>query len=130
MENIDKIAVDFFLRTVKREINKGNWYLVPRNNIKYEGKIVNYKQALLDLGIVNKKQIVYYLTSLKTTDCFNISRDHDKRRDYNDDIYEFKVMIKGIETYIKLTLNDRGAVCISFHKSDSKRRDINEKILL
>ena len=112
MENIDKIAVDFFLRAVKREINKGNWYLVPRNNIKYEGKIV------------------YYLTSLKTTDCFNISRDHDKRRDYNDDIYEFKVMIKGIETYIKLTLNDRGAVCISFHKSDSKRRDINEKILL
>ena len=85
--------------------------IVPR--VKY-----NYKQALLDLGITRKKDIEYYLTSLKSTDCIGISHDHDLKRDDNDDIYEFITYVNNIKTYIKLTINNKGLLCISFHKSD------------
>ena len=119
---MDEKVVELFLKTVYREVNNGNWFLVPRKDIRYDGKIVNYKQALIDLGIVKVKQVEYYLTSLKAIDCFNISRDYDRRRDFNDDIYEFRIMVNKMETYVKLTINNRGVVCISFHKSDSSRR--------
>ncbi len=119
--NIDYKLVELFLKTVFREIYNGSWFLVPRNDIRYDNKKVNYKQALLDLGIVKSKEVADYLLLLKAHDCFNISRDHDKRCDYNDDIYEFITQVNGIKTYIKLTLNEKGAVCISFHKSNTKR---------
>ena len=115
---LDKVAVKFFLGAVKREINKGNWKLVPRNNIQYDGKTVNYKQALLDLGIVNEKQVATYISNLKVDDCFDISRDNNLKKDYNDDMYEFITYVNNIKTYVKLTMNNYGVLCISFHKSD------------
>lgn len=118
MKDIDKVAVRFFLSAVKREINKGNWYLVPRNNIVYDGKTVNYKQALLDLGIVNKKQIATYISNLDINDCFDISHDYNLGKDYNDDMYEFITYVNNIKTYVKLTINNYGVLCISFHKSN------------
>ncbi len=116
--NIDRQAVIFFLNLVKREVFKGNLVLIPRNNIQYDGKTVNYKQALIDLGIVNKRQVAMYISNLGVDDCFNISHDYNLKKDYNDDMYEFITYVNNIKTYVKLTINNYGVLCISFHKSD------------
>lgn len=44
--------------------------------------------------------------------------DYDTRRDMNSEIFEFIKVINKKDVYIKLTINDRGAVCLSFHISN------------
>lgn len=110
-------AADLFLKSVKRFVNSGLWKIISRK-VSYDGKTVDWKQALVDLGIVNVKDAAYYLTNLKAQECFNISKDHDYKRDNNDDMYEFITYVNGIKTYIKLTINNFGVVCLSFHKSN------------
>lgn len=117
LSNIDLEAVDLFLKTAFREIKKGNCYLVNRK-VSYDNKVVTSFEALTDLGILNRKYIWDYILKLTSNDCIGISRDHDYKRDYNDDMYEFVMNVNGIETYIKLTINNRGTVCLSFHKSN------------
>lgn len=113
---IDEKAVELFLRTAFKEIKKGNCYLVNRN-VFYDGKSVSSFEALSDLSIKSKKDIWNYVLELLPSDCIGISRDYDFKRDYNDDMYEFLKEINGIKTYIKLTINNRGTICLSFHKS-------------
>lgn len=56
ISTLDKSAISLFLTTCKKEIKKGNCHFINRNLI-IRGKTVTSKQALLDLGIMNKKQI-------------------------------------------------------------------------
>lgn len=112
---LDLSAVTSFLKIAHKEIDKNNVYFVSYRNVKYDGKIVNAKQALLDIGIVKASEIWSHIRELKPSDCFRISRDRDNSRDFNSEIYEFKKIINRKIVYIKLTINNRGLLCLSFH---------------
>lgn len=118
MNAVNLNDVEIFLKTAKKEIKKGNRKFVINRFVKYDGKEISAKVALLELGITNQRQIWSYILDLTVDDCFRISRDYDIKRDNNDYMYEFIKCINGIKTYIKLTINERGTLCLSFHKSD------------
>lgn len=118
VSDVDLKAVDLFLKTVTREIKKGNCYFVINRKVHYNNRVISAREALAELGILRTSQIWEYVLNLNVKDCFRISKDYDFKRDYNDDMYEFVTYINGIKTYIKLTLNSKNVVCLSFHKSD------------
>lgn len=113
---IDIDCVEAFLRTAKREIAKGNRKFIGYRFVTYDNKTVSAKQALLDLGITREKQIWDYILKLEAKDCVKIEKDRDFTRDNNDDFYFFEIFVHSIRTYIKLTINDKGVLCLSFHK--------------
>lgn len=112
MTTKDIESVEMFLKTAKREIAKGNRY----RSVTYDNKTVSAKQALLDLGITKEKQIWEYILNLEASNCVKIEKDRDFTRDNNDEFYVFEVLVHEIRTYVKLTINDRGVLCLSFHK--------------
>lgn len=113
--NLD--AVNSFLNTCRKEIKKGNHYFVGYRKININGKKISAKQALIDIGIMKEKDIWKHIQSLEVNDCVKIDRDYDRSRDMNSEIYVFKKIINTKMVYIKLTINNRGIVCISFHES-------------
>lgn len=115
LSSLDISVVNCFLVTAKKEIERNNVYFVGYRNVSYDSKIVNAKQALLDIGIVKISEIWNYIKELKSSDCFRISRDRDFNRDFNSEIYEFKKIINRKNVYIKLTINNKGLLCLSFH---------------
>ena len=115
LSSLDISVVNCFLVTAKKEIERNNVYFVGYRNVSYDNKIVNAKQALLDIGIVKVSEIWNYIKELKSNDCFRISRDRDFSRDFNSEIYEFKRIINRKNVYIKLTINNKGLLCLSFH---------------
>ena len=115
LSSLDLSAVTSFLKTAHKEIDKNNVCFVSYRNVQYDGKIINAKQALLDIGIVKISEVWNYIKDLKPSDCFRISRDRDNSRDFNSEMYEFKKIINRKIVYIKLTINNRGLLCLSFH---------------
>ncbi len=115
LSNLDLAAVNSFLITARKEIDKNNAYFVYYRNVKSGNKVVNARQALLDIGIIKISEIWNHIKELQPSDCFRISRDRDFSRDFNAEIYEFKKIINRKNVYIKLTINDKGLLCISFH---------------
>lgn len=115
LSNLDLAAVNSFLITDCKEIDKNNAYFVYYRNVKSGNKVVNVRQALLDIGIIKISEIWNHIKELQPRDCFRISRDRDFGRDFNAKIYEFKKIINRKNVYIKLTINDKGLLCISFH---------------
>lgn len=115
LSSLDLAAVNSFLITARKEIDKNNVYFVYYRNVKSCNKVVNARQALLDIGIIKISEIWNHIKGLQPSDCFRISRDRDFSRDFNAEIYEFKKIINRKNVYIKLTINDKGLLCISFH---------------
>ena len=115
LSSLDLAAVNSFLITARKEIDKNNAYFVYYRNVKSGNKVVNARQALLDIGIIKISEILNHIKELQPSDCFRISRDRDFSRDFNAEIYEFKKNINRKNVYIKLTINDKGLLCISFH---------------
>lgn len=113
--SLDLAVVNLFLITARREIDKNNAYFVYYRNVKSGNKVVNARQALLDIGIIKISEIWNYIKELQPSDCFRINRDRDFSKDFNAEIYEFKKIINRKNVYIKLTINDKGLLCISFH---------------
>ena len=122
---LDKEAIKIFLKLCHKEIARGNCHLVNRT-LNINGKIISTKQALLDIGIMNKEQIWKHILELKETDCIKIDFDYNKKMDNNSEIYVFKKMINKKSIYIKLTMRESGIICISFHESYQKASDKNE----
>lgn len=116
ISTLDKSTISLFLTTCKKEIKKGNCHFINRNLI-IKGKTVTSKQALLDLGIMNKKQIWSHILELCETDCIKIDFEKNPKRDMNSEIYIFKKKINNKMVYIKLTMRSEGIICISFHES-------------
>lgn len=58
-----------------------------------------------------------YVYTLDKYNCVKIDYDRDLTRDMNSEIYIFKKIINKKIVYIKLTLNNHGVICISFHES-------------
>lgn len=121
---LDKETTKTFLKICHREINKGNCHFINRT-LNINGRQINSKQALLDIGIMNKEQIWNYVLELTENDCISIEFDHDKKRDNNAEIYIFVKKINEKNVYIKLTMRKSGIICISFHKSYKKESEKN-----
>ena len=117
---LDSNTVSVFLKMARKEIDNNNVYFVGYRTVESNGRIINAKQALLDIGISNKKEIWKYVKSLEVSDCFRISRDRDFKRDFNSEIFEFKKIINKKDVYIKLTINNRGLLCLSFHLDNGR----------
>ncbi len=117
LNTLDKDAVNSFLKTCKKEIEKGNCYFAGYRTITINGKKKTAMQALLDLEITKVQHIWRYILKLDINDCVKVDRDRDYRRDMNSEVYIFKKVINNKIVYIKLTMNDKGIVCISFHES-------------
>lgn len=116
ISTLDKSAIQIFLKTCKKEISKGNCHFVNRN-LNIDGKIINSKQALINLGIMKQEQIWQFILELKVTDCIKVDFDNNPKMDMNSEVYIFKKKINGKIVYIKLTIRKQGIVCISFHES-------------
>lgn len=112
---LDKNSVAIFLKTAIKEIEKNNVYFVGYRIVESNGKHINAKQALLDIGIHSTKEIWSHIKTLEVDDCFRISRDRDFTRDFNTEMFEFKKNINKKKVYIKLSINERGLLCLSFH---------------
>ena len=123
---LDKEAIKIFLKVCQREIKKGNCHFVNRV-LEINGKKINSKQALLNIGIMKKETIWKYILELKETDCIKIDFDYNKKRDYNSEIYVFQKWINKKEIYIKLTMRQSGIICISFHENYQKVSVKNER---
>lgn len=117
LNTLDLDTVTSFLKTCKNEIKKRNCYFVGYRKINIGGKVISAKQALIDIGIMKEKEIWQHIQELESKDCIKIDRDKDHSRDMNSEVYVFKKIINSKIVYIKLTINDRGVICISFHES-------------
>jgi hypothetical protein len=95
-----------FLKEAKRLIIKQHRRFVPREDY-------DYLQALLDLGFTSKNQAWRALLRIEPSDIFQPPElDHDDTGHY---VWFFKRVYNGIMAYIKLRIDERGCVCISFH---------------
>lgn len=117
LDTLDVDAIIYFLKTCEKEIKKGSCYFAGYRTISINGKKISAKQALIDIGIMKVEDIWKYILSLEVKDCIKIDRDRDYSRDMNSEIYIFRKNINSKIVYIKLTMNDRGIICISFHES-------------
>ena len=117
LSTLDIDAVNTFLKICKREIEKKNCYFVGDRAININGKKISAKQALIDIGIMKVQDIWKHILDLGIDDCIKVDRDHDYSRDMNSEVYIFRKKINSKIVYIKLTMNDRGIICISFHES-------------
>lgn len=114
---LDKEAIRTFLNICKKEIQKRNCYFVGYRKININGKIISAKQALINIGIMQEKDIWKHILTLEPSDCIKVGWDKDRKRDFNSETYIFKKIINKKLIYIKLTINDKGVICISFHES-------------
>ena len=114
---LDLKSVDLFLKTCEKEINKGNSYFVDFRTLSINGKKISAKQALIDIGIMKEKQIWDFFLNLNIIYFFKVDFDYDTSRDMNSEIYVFIKELKGKDIYIKLTMNEKGIICLSFHES-------------
>lgn len=117
LSTLDIDAVNTFLKICKREIQKRNCYFAGYRTININGKKISAKQALIDIGIMKVQDIWKHILDLEVNDCIKVDRDRDYSRDMNSEVYIFRKMINSKIVYIKLTMNDRGIICISFHES-------------
>lgn len=117
LNTLDLDTVNLFLKTCKKEIDKRNCYFVGYRTININGKVISAKQALIDIGIMRGKDIWEHIRTLNSEDCVKVERDRDYSRDMNSEVYVFKKNINSKLIYIKLTINERGVICISFHES-------------
>ncbi len=121
LTTLDNAALKYFLKTSKDLIKKRKRIIIPRDYI-INGEIINYKQAIIDIGIVKIDDIWNYILELKESECIDVSEDYDCKRDFNSEMFEFVKNINGKDVYIKLTLrtsrNNDILVCLSFHESN------------
>ena len=88
LSSLDLAAVNLFLITARKEIDKNNAYFVYYRNVKSGNKVVNARQASLDIGIIKISEILNHIKELQPSDYFRISRDREFSRNFNAEIYE------------------------------------------
>lgn len=117
LTKLDEFAVNAFLNTSKRLIHENKKEFAWYRRLDINGKVISARQALYDIGILNEKQLWNYVLELTPSELLNIEMDYDRRRDFNSEMYIFIKNINGKDVYIKLTINRRGLLCLSFHES-------------
>lgn len=117
LTKLDEFAVNAFLNTSKRLIHENKKEFAWYRRLDINGKVISARQALYDIGILNEKQLWNYVLELTSSELLYIDMDYDRRRDFNSEMYIFIKNINGKDVYIKLTINRRGLLCLSFHES-------------
>ncbi|VEF47276.1 Uncharacterised protein [Bacillus freudenreichii] len=105
-----------FLTETKKLISIGKTDFIPRTYDHPSGKSIKWKEALMDIGLTSTNQIWDEIIKLTPSDyidgpCIDADRPKDGKT-----IWIFKKHIAGVLTYIKLKIDHRGCVCLSFHK--------------
>lgn len=104
-----------FLREAKQLISTGKRDFIKRTYDHPSGRKVRWIEALLELGLINPEQM-WEETLTLTPDhyvdgpCIDVDRPGDGKV-----IWIFKKEVNDILTYIKLKIDHRGCVCLSFH---------------
>ena len=117
LSKIGEFAVNAFLNTSKKLIHKNKKQFIWYRELKINGKILTAKQALYDIGIFHEKELWNYILELNSADLIKIEMDRDSHRDYNSEMFVFIKKINHKDVYIKLTINRKGLLCLSFHES-------------
>lgn len=117
LSKLDEFAVNSFLITAKKLIHENKKQFIWYRELNINGKILTAKQALYDIGIFHEKEIWNYILELNSTDLIKIEMDRDSHRDYNSEMFIFIKKINDKDIYIKLTINRKGLLCLSFHES-------------
>lgn len=117
LSKIDEFAVNAFLNTSKKLIHENKKQFIWYRELKINDKILTAKQALYDIGIFHEKEIWNYILELNPTELIKIEMDRDSHRDYNSEMFVFIKKINHKDVYIKLTINRKGLLCLSFHES-------------
>ncbi len=117
LTKLDEFAVNAFLNTSKRLIHENKKEFAWYRRLDINGKVISARQALYDIGILNEKQLWNYVLELTYSELLYIDMDYDRQRDFNSEMYIFIKKINGKDVYIKLTINRRGLLCLSFHES-------------
>lgn len=119
VDDKDKHIVEIFLKTARREIDKGNCFFLNRK-ILINGNMISSYDALIMINILSLKEMWQHIYNLKIDDCIKVDWDYKPsvgERDFSSEIYVFIKNINKHKVYIKLTINERGILCISFHES-------------
>lgn len=99
--------VRLFLLFVKEAVSEKKRRFLKRNI-----------DCLGELGITSIKDAWVEILAIKPGDYFR-GPTPDVNRIDGTMVWEFKKYVNGIYTYIKLKYDDRGCVCMSFHKDNS-----------
>ncbi|QUW20916.1 hypothetical protein JSQ81_13965 [Sporosarcina sp. Marseille-Q4063] len=105
-----------FLRDAKKLISSGKKDFIKRTYYDPEGKRVRWIEALLEIGLTEPAQVWDQVLDLTTSDyhegpCLDTDRPQD-----GNVIWIFKKEINDVLTYVKLKIDRRGCVCLSFHE--------------
>ena len=117
LSKLDEFAVNSFLITAKKLIHEIKKQFVWHRELNINSKILTAKQALYDIGIFHEKELWNYILELNPTELIKIEMDRDSHRDYNSEMFVFIKKINHKDIYIKLTINRKGLLCLSFHES-------------
>jgi len=94
--------INNFLKAVKKEIREGRFFLIPRKkNLESAG----------ELGVFPDEEIL-------TLSYKDYDRGPLPDKIFDGYVWEFIKKIDNNNTYIKLKVDERGCICLSFHKSD------------
>jgi hypothetical protein len=105
-----------FLREVKRLISRGQKDFIKRTYDHPSGTKVRWIEALMEIGLTNPEQAWDEALKLSPSHyvdgpCVDVDRPKDGKV-----IWIFKKEVNGVLTYIKMKIDRRGCVCLSFHK--------------
>lgn len=104
-----------FLLEVKKLISNGNRDFIKRTYNR-DGVKVRWIEALFEIGLTEINQVWNEILLLTSSDYYQGPiPDRDRPLD-GDVIWIFKKDINDHLVYIKLRIDQRGCVCLSFHK--------------
>lgn len=105
-----------FLREAKQLISRGKKDFIKRTYDHPSGRKVRWIEALFEIGLTGVDQCWDEALKLTPNDyvdgpCVDNDRPQDGKV-----IWIFKKEVNGVLTYIKMKIDHRGCVCLSFHK--------------
>lgn len=105
-----------FLLDVKKLVSSDKKDFIKRSYRDSEGKTIRWIEALLTIGLTEISQVWDEILDLAISDFHEgPCLDHDRPND-GKIIWIFKKEINEKQTYIKLKIDKRGCVCLSFHE--------------
>lgn len=105
-----------FLQQAKQLIANGQKDFIKRTYVHPSGKRVKWMEALLDIGLTSPNQVWDEILTLTPNDYFSGPSVDVDRPNEGSVLWIFKKEVNGKIVYIKMKIDQRGTVCISFHE--------------
>lgn len=103
-----------FLNIVKCKVSSKDCEFVTREYTNSKGQKVSWRQALSDLEIIGMEQVWYEVMNLSTNNY--VGGPENDHNGSPEKIWIFKKEVNKMPAYIKLKIDRRGCVCLSFHE--------------